>query len=330
MSLISKDFVLPRPGGAPSTLKPPISGPTEAVFTNTFGKLLPPAKYLNTGNGKAAYYEIQPSTPGNGSQTPDRVLLIHGVQTPALGMFPLTSALHKMFPSTHFVLVDLWGHGLTDTPVVPHEASLFHKLIDALLDQLKWPSVHIIGYSFGGALTVGYVASRSSRVKSFVIVAPAGLIRSSNLLVEDLGYLHGDDPVAARKWVLEFLEGGDLVVPTDWKERVAKGEVVAQAVKEWELREHPGHAASVVAILRDAGAMDNDAEFINAVHTGIPSLAILGELDEICSQKELIDVGFTDVVVIPQVGHAVVRERVPEVASLIRGFWTKLSKPSTG
>jgi pimeloyl-ACP methyl ester carboxylesterase len=330
MSLNSTEFVVPRPGGAPSPVKIPISGPTEEAFTNTFGKLLPPAKYLNAANGKAAYYEILPSSPGNGSQIPDRVLLVHGIQTPALGMFPLANALHALFPSTHFVLVDLWGHGLTDTPIVPHEQSLFHQLLDDLLDHLKWPSVHIVGFSFGGALTVGYVASRSSRVKSFVLVAPAGLIRSSNLLAEDLEHLRGDDFVAARKWVIEYLEGGDLIVPANWKERFAKGEVVATAVKEWQLREHPGHAASVVAILRDAGAMDNDAEFVNAVRTGIPSRVILGELDGICTEKELTDIGFTDVVVVPQIGHEVARAKVPEVAAFISDFWKKLSKPSSG
>jgi hypothetical protein len=63
MSLGSWELVLPRPGRVPSALKTPIPGPAEAAFTETFGMLLPPAKYLKTANGKAAYYEMLPSTP---------------------------------------------------------------------------------------------------------------------------------------------------------------------------------------------------------------------------------------------------------------------------
>jgi pimeloyl-ACP methyl ester carboxylesterase len=322
-------FVLPRPGEAISSSKP-ISGPSEEAFTKTFGTLLPPVKYLNTSNGKAAYYELLPSSTETSVQTPDRVLFIHGVRTPALGMFPLARTLKASFPQAHFVLIDLWGHGLSDTPIVPHEASLFHQLLDSLLDKLEWPSAHLVGFSFGGALTVGYVVSRSSRIQSFTLVAPAGLIRSSSFTAVEQGYIRGGDEVAARKWVLQLLDGGELVVPLDWAERVGRGEVVAKAVQEWQRREHAGHTASVVAVFRDGGVMDNDAGFIGAVGTGIPSLVVLGELDDICDERELKELGFANVFIVPQVGHGVVRERVPEVARLISSFWTKLEKASSG
>jgi pimeloyl-ACP methyl ester carboxylesterase len=201
---------------------------------------------------------------------------------------------------------------------------LFHELLDDLLDHLNWPTVHIVGFSFGGATTASYVTSRSSRVKSFALVAPAGLLRSSNFTTEDLNYLRGDDERAARKWVLEFLEGGELVVPADWKQRVGKGEIVAEAVREWQIREHPGHFASVVDIVRDGGVMDSHAQFVKAAQTGIPSVAVLGELDDLCSKEQLAEVGFTNVFVVPQAGHGVVRDKVQDVASLITEFWTKL------
>lgn len=180
MSSSHPNLVLPRPGAdlAPSTA--PIAGPSETSFTSTFGNLLPPAQYLTTKNGKAAYYSIPPSSsPEPNTKSPERVLFIHGVQTPALGMLPLARKLQASFPSAHLVLMDLWGHGLSDTPVVAHEAGLFHGLIDALLDHLQWPSAHLVGFSFGGSLTVGYAASRAERVQSYALVAPAGLIKSN-------------------------------------------------------------------------------------------------------------------------------------------------------
>ncbi|CAN9298288.1 unnamed protein product [Alternaria alternata] len=276
MSVTTSHLVLPRPGTT-YTPKPPIRGPSESFFTSTFGALLPPAQHLETANGKAAYYSIPPSAPTESARTIDRVLLIHGVQTPAIGMLPLARALHDTFPHKHFVLVDLWGHGLSDTPVIPHEAALFHGLIDALLDHLQWSTAHLIGFSFGGSLTVGYTASRPSRVSSFTLVAPAGLIRICAFPTEDQHHLmHGVDEVEVRKLILRFLEGGELIVPDDWRERVGRGEIVPQAVKEWQMREHPGHTASVVAMFRDGGAMYNHDNFEKAVRTGIPSLVVLG------------------------------------------------------
>ncbi|RGP61665.1 dihydrolipoyllysine-residue acetyltransferase component of acetoin cleaving system [Fusarium longipes] len=321
MSRPSDELVLPRPGTQVSSEKP-VQGPSESSFVKTFGPLLPPAKYLNKiPHGKAAYYEILPST----SQGPiDRVLFIHGVQTPAIGMLPLAKALEKSFPGAHLVLVDLWGHGLSDTPILPHQPSLFHQLIDDLLDHLGWASAHLVGFSFGGVTTSSYVVARPNRVKSFTLIAPAGLLRFSDFTTEQQNQLRGDDEVAAKKFTLEFLEGGDLVVPEDWKQRVAKGEVVAEAVREWQMREHPGHVASVVAIFRDGGVMDSHSQFSKASQTGIPNLAVLGELDDLVSAEQLEEHGFRNVFVVPQVGHGVVRDRVKEVATLVSDFWNKL------
>jgi pimeloyl-ACP methyl ester carboxylesterase len=319
-------FVLPRPG-ASFEPRSPVSGPSESHFTQTFGTLLPPAQYLTTKTGKAAYYEFPPSS--SQPKPSDCVLFIHGVQTPALGMYPLAKALHAQFSDKQFVLLDLWGHGLSDTPIVPHEPSLFHGLIDDLLDHLKWSSAHVLGFSFGGALTVGYVASRTSRVQSFTLVAPAGLIRRAGFDEQARKYLANDekerDERAARDFVInDVLEGGGLVVPTDWEERVAKGGVVAEAVKEWQMREHKGHAASVVAVFRDGGVMDIDEVFVKAVKTGVPNLVVLGELDDLCTKEQLEQLGFADVRVVQGVGHGVPRDRPVEVAKSVAEFWNGL------
>ncbi|KAF5981895.1 dihydrolipoyllysine-residue acetyltransferase component of acetoin cleaving system [Fusarium coicis] len=320
-----QDLVLPRPG-ATYEPQPPVGGPTESAFVKTFGALLPAAEFLQTPHGKAAYYKIKPFSSDDGAAKIDKVLFIHGVQTPALGMLPLARALEKSFPAAHLVLIDLWGHGLSDTPVVPHEASLFHQLIDSLLDHLNWQSAHLVGFSFGGATTVSYVASRPSRVKSFTLVAPAGLLAMSMFTPEEQACLRGDDDAAAKKCVLNILEGGDLVVPADWKQRVASGEIVAEAVRDWQMREHPGHTASVVAIFRDGGVMGSHAHFDKAGKTGIPSLAVLGELDGLCSKEQLNTHGFNNVFVVPKAVHSVVRDQAEDVAKLIGDFWKTLEK----
>ncbi|KAH8589003.1 putative valacyclovir hydrolase [Bisporella sp. PMI_857] len=321
-------IVLPRPGTAQVGDAPrPIQAPPEVAFVATFGKLLPRASYLQTPSGRAAYYELPPTSPPPSDRTRliSRVLFVHGVQTPAIGLQPLASTLSSRFPYAQCVLVDLWGHGLTDTPFVPHDPALFHALLETLMVQLGWKDAHFVGYSFGGSTTATFAAAHPERVASMVLVAPAGLIRATQFNEVQRSYLRGGEGLEelARAWILEFLEGGQLIVPSDWKERVGRGEVVAEAVRDWQMKEHEGHVASVVGILRDGGAMDKHAEFTEAAKGGIKGLCILGELDSVCSVQDLNDVGMRNVAVVPQVGHGVVRERVPEVAQLIEDFWIR-------
>ncbi|KAJ5495420.1 hypothetical protein N7539_000536 [Penicillium diatomitis] len=324
-------IVLPRPGSdQPINALHPIRAPSETAFTATFGNVLPKAKYIQTPCGKAAYYELHPQPTGSRhSQSQpkiSRVLFVHGVQTCAIGLQPLASALSSKFPSAHCVLVDLWGHGLTDTPLVPHEPALFHALLDALMDHLDWKDAHLVGYSFGGSTTASFAVAHPKRVQSMALVAPAGLLFARDFTEEENVYLRGGEGLEqrAKDWVLEFLEGGRLAVPADWEDRVKRGEVVAEAVRDWEMKEHRGHAASVVAIFRDGGVLDKDVEFKKAANSGIPYLNILGELDGVCSVDKLKAVGMENIEVIPQVGHGLVRERVSEVAGRIERFWNSL------
>jgi pimeloyl-ACP methyl ester carboxylesterase len=322
-------IVLPRPGGPkPDETRQPISAPSEASIVEAFGNLLPRASYMHTQNGKVAYYELPySSTPATNSTTPiPRVLFVHGIQTPAIGLQPLASTLSSRFPNAQCVLVDLWGHGLTDTPFVAHDPALFHALLEALMDKLGWKDAHFVGYSFGGSTTATFTAVKPERVMSMVLVAPAGLIRSSQFDEVQHSYLRGGEGLEqqAQTWVLQTVEGGQLIIPSDWKERVERGELVAEAVKAWWKKEHKGHLASVVAVFRDGGALDRHAEFAKAAKTGTICLCILGELDDVVSVQDLQDVGMQNILVIPQVGHGVVRERVAEVAGLIEDFWNTL------
>ncbi|KAL6697082.1 Alpha/Beta hydrolase protein [Trichoderma pleuroticola] len=321
-------LVLPRPGVAPLDELRSISAPSESAFIATFGRLMPQASFLQTPNGRVAIYELLPSSspPADATSTISRVLFVHGIQTSAIGLQPLASSLSARFPYAKCVLVDLWGHGLTDTPLVAHDAALFHSLLESVIVHLEWENAHLVGFSFGASATASFAAAKPERVASMALVAPAGFIRRGEFEELHRNYLRGGKGMEeqAKEWILQLLEGGDLVVPADWKERVNKGEVVAEAVRDWQMKNHEGHAASVVAIFRDGGVLDNDDEFLKAANTGIKSFCILGELDDIVSGQDLLSVGMKDYVVVPQAGHAVVREKVPEVAKLIEEFWKTL------
>ncbi|KAI5194636.1 alpha/beta-hydrolase [Aureobasidium subglaciale] len=323
----TQEIIIPRPGETTTKPQAPIPGPAEEHFTSTFGSLLPSAKYVSTTHGDVAYYTYSPtnpSSPTNPTKPTSHILFLHGVQTPALGLQPLAISLHSAFPFAEFVLVDLYGHGLSSTPVVPHTPSLFHGLIDELLNHLHWSSCHILGYSFGGATAISYVASsaaRAKKVQSLALIAPAGLWNPSPFSPKQFS---SPDYAEARDYVLELLEGGPLIVPGDWKDRVQRGEVVAEKIREWQMANHPGHTASVISIVRDGGVMGQEAAYTAAVESGAPILAVLGETDDVVFEKDLRTLGVEKVVVVQGVGHAVVRQKVPEVSAAVRKFWESL------
>jgi pimeloyl-ACP methyl ester carboxylesterase len=302
-----------------------IPGPSESLFTETFGQLLPPAKYLSTAYGNIAYYTYAPTTQQDQStSSPSRVLFLHGVQTPSLGLQPLATSLHTFFPKAEFVLVDLWGHGLSSTPIAAHTPSLFHSLVDSVLEALEWASCHLIGYSFGGVTAVSYISSssqRAKRIESVALIAPAGLWKPHSL---DETKLNSPDFSIAKSHVLELLEGGLLIVPSDWQSRITRGEIVAEKIREWQMQNHAGHTASVIRIVRDGGIMGQEEVFRAAVETEIAIIAVLGEKDDVVYEKDLKAVGMRNVVVVKGVGHGVVREEVKEVAKHIEEFWQGL------
>ncbi|KAH7012702.1 Alpha/Beta hydrolase protein [Microdochium trichocladiopsis] len=337
VSQVNKILGLPRPGDAAvSNESSPVAAPPESDFTKAFGPLLPAAQYITTPKGKFAYFDLPPSSsttsPTTQPSTVQRVLLVHGIQTPALGLYPLASHLRKAFPSTHFVTFDLWGHGLSDTPRVPHAPQLFLEQVDTLLDHLFWPSAHLVGYSLGSTIVAGYTATKTARADSVVYVAPAGLFSIHDFSAAEQALLRGEpmeqggavDEVASRDFIIDFLEGGELVVPADAEARIAKGEVVAEAVKDWEMKVHAGHAASVAAIVRDGNIMDREEVFEKASATGKPRFAVLGEHDGLSNLGKVQAVGIEEVVVVEGAGHAVVRAQAKEVCQAIEGFWRGL------
>jgi len=330
--IMSQPFLaLPRPGTIQTQQLVTIAAPKEADFVSTFGQLLPSASYLSTKYGKAAYYSIPPTSKASNGAKEDpisRVLMVHGVQTCAIGLQPLAKTLSSRFPHAHIVLVDLWGHGLTDAPVTPYEPALFHFLLESLMTHLHWDNAHFIGYSFGGSTVATFASVKRHLVSSLILVAPAGLMRMSQFTPQEQTWLRGDSSVTeqeAQKQVMIWLEDGPLVVPPNWKERVSRGEVVAEAVKEWQMVNHEGHAASVVAVVRDGGVFDMHEGFKRAAGTGVRNFSVLGELDPICSVSDLKDVGFENVVMVNAAGHGVVREQVPEVARYVEEFWKGLA-----
>ncbi|KAJ9660338.1 hypothetical protein H2198_002646 [Neophaeococcomyces mojaviensis] len=296
-----------------------ITAPNYASFTSRFGYAFPKPKYLESDLGTTALYELPP--PSGQSKRP--VLIIHGLNTPALGMWPLAKELQALDANSHIVLFDLWGHGLSSTPLAAHTPQIFHFQIFQVLGFMQWTSAHIIGYSFGASTAVRFAIDNAWAALSVAILAPAGLLRKedfSKQMRELLDDSKGREAEAVD-CVLSYLEGGPLVVPMDWQERVKSGEVVAEALREWELQEHLGYPHSVLSMFREGGVYGCEAYFGEFAQLSLKKIGVLAELDSVCSKSQLVDIGFDHIEVVEKADHAFVRGAPGEVARIVYQFW---------
>lgn len=296
-----------------------IAGPSHAAFTSRFGNAFPEPHLLESDLGITAVYELPPPS----GQSKRRVLIIHGLNTPALGMLALARGLQALDRNTHIVLYDLWGHGLSSTPLIAHTPHIFHSQIYQVLGHMQWTNAHLIGYSFGGPTVTKFALYNPRLVSSVTLLGSAGLMRRKAYSEEMLELLNskGNREAEAAKCVLDWLEGGPLVVPADWKERSKDGKAVAEALREWELQEHAGYPYTLLSVFRDGGVTGGEEHFRKLAQLPVRTLAIVAELDPVCSRDQFVDLGFKDVEEIKDAHHDFVRTRADEVADLVNKFW---------
>ncbi|MEM1152811.1 MAG: alpha/beta hydrolase [Pseudomonadota bacterium] len=68
---------------------------------------------------------------------------------------------------------DLFGHGYSDRPAVPHSLALFRRQTLELLDYLKIQEpISILGHSLGAAIAAEVSLAQPQRVKRLILVAP--------------------------------------------------------------------------------------------------------------------------------------------------------------
>ncbi|ETN41737.1 uncharacterized protein HMPREF1541_03674 [Cyphellophora europaea CBS 101466] len=311
------DINLPRPMLLENTSI--VEAPTHQSFIETFGDAFPDPQFLTSDLGRTAVYNLFPST----GQVKRRVLFIHGLNTPALGLWPLAKELREIEPDAHIVMFDLWGHCLSSTPLLAHTPHIFHLQILQVLGYMKWTSAHIIGYSFGGSTAVSFAINNPWLAESVALLAPAGIMSMSLIPshMQELLKDSKDREEEAREVVLSWLEGGPLIVPENWRTESEQGKVVAQALRHWELQHHQGYPYSVLSMFRDGGCMGIEERFRQFARLPFKKMAALAEDDPVASKEQLVELGIEDVTVVSGGDHSFVREREHDVAEIVAAFW---------
>lgn len=294
-----------------------IPGPSHEAFVSRFGDAFPKPSLLESDLGMTAVYDLP------ASKEPTRqVLLVHGMNTPAIGMLPLARELQALDSHIHIVLFDLWGHGLSSTPLVPHTPQIFHSQILQVLAYMHWTTADIIGFSFGGILTATFATYNPRTASSVALVAPAGIIRKTDLGAETRELLEGEgrDEEAVQA-ILNWLGANSQALPDRWQEEMRSGKVNPKALKQWELEEHRGYRYSVLSAMRDGWIFERDEDIRRFAKLPTKKVVVLGEIDDVCDKQQLEALGVSRVEVIEKADHEVVRSRAADIAKIIYDFW---------
>ena len=142
-----------------------------------------------------------------GPEDGEKVLLLHGISTPCLSLGILGEALVEK--GYRVMLFDFFGRGYSDAPTdIPYDIRLYSTQILLALasSKLAWTGnngFHIIGYSLGGGLAVSFSKYYSHMIRSLVLVASGGLIRSEHVSRRSrILYSEGVLPEPLLRWLV--------------------------------------------------------------------------------------------------------------------------------
>ncbi|KAI8635406.1 alpha/beta-hydrolase [Xylariaceae sp. FL1651] len=255
---------------------------------------LPSARDVETPYGSIRVYEWGP-------EDGERVLFVHGISTPVVGLGDLGHEMVKR--GCRVMLFDLFGRGYSDAPDdLTYDLRLYvtQLLLVLASSKISWtaaPGFHLVGYSLGGGLCVAFTRYFPHLLRSLALVAPCGLIRrhhvgwwswlyyNSGLLPEFLVRHLVKRRIRPNTEPVHAAGGADIVaaeseqaVNGDGDSNGGKGfanavisktrpHVTVSSVVAWQVDNHQGFVMAFLSTIRNAPiyAPQRDWEALSAV-----------------------------------------------------------------
>lgn len=273
--------------------------------------------------GHALHVEQQ----GSGSP----LLLLHGFTG---STETLRGSTERLAVRHRVMAVDLPGHGRSDAPddVAAYRMEACAQQLAAVLDRLGIERTHLLGYSMGGRVALGFVALQPTRVRSAILVgASAGLadpevraerVRSDEALAQEI-LTRGLDPFVERWMALPLFR-------SQWQRLGAEHR---EAARKQRLRNRPEGLARALRAC-GSGAQPPLHEHLRGI--AAPVLLCAGDEDpKFCGIARDLAAQLPNgrVRVIPRAGHACHLENPPAFAdaalSFLREIDAQTSTPTT-
>ena len=101
-----------------------------------------------------------------GPPTCPRLVFLHGLMGSAANWRKVTSSLQEHY---HILIYDQRGHGRSAHPNSGYRPEDYAEDLRAILDELGWDQVYLVGHSMGGRNAMVFAATWPHRVKKLVL-----------------------------------------------------------------------------------------------------------------------------------------------------------------
>ena len=228
------------------------------------------------------------------------LVLLHGFTGSSVSWQPCIPVLANDY---RVIAIDLLGHGQTDSPADPRRYNMENTAKDlvAIFEQLKVPSVRLLGYSMGGRLALYIAVHYPAVIESLILESASPGLETQ---AERLERQRSDDQLAHR-----IEENGVAAFVAEWEKLplFATQQRLPRAVfdrqRAQRLRNNP---VGVSNSLRGMGAGVQSSLWSHLSMIDMPVLLIAGELDSrfvAIAQRMNQQILGSQLVLIPGAGH---------------------------
>jgi len=222
------------------------------------------------------------------------------------------------------IALDNRGVGKSSRPNYPYTMEMLIEDIDNLLDHLSiQEKIHLVGYSFGGAIVQNYFLKRPERVKTLILIATSAYTDPTPI-VDFVKEMEPLSPEERMESIISFC------FSRAFKKKVREDQTVLDSIK---------NDIMIIAPLNDPGLVEDYINQSKAFKTHdtresldlikVPTLIIAGEKDKIQSPifARFLHEGIlnSQLEVIKQQGHGLIIEASEEVNEIMWKFLQKNS-----
>lgn len=200
------------------------------------------------------------------------LVLLHGFT----GSSTTWHSIAHHFADYKIILIDLLGHGLTESPENPERYKLELQLrdLEGLLSRMGLQEFALAGYSMGGRVALAYACAYPDKISALILESASPGLKTDQLRSDRR---KSDEELAARivsEGLVSFVDRWEKIPLFKTQETLP--EQAKSAIRQERLAQNPtGLANSLIGM--GTGAQDSYWEAIT--HLEIPVLLLTGSSD---------------------------------------------------